>query len=245
MTEHVAEDHRRGARVRVEAVHRAFGDGPRQVTAVDDVSLTAEPGELVAIRGRSGAGKTTLLNLIGGLDRPDVGRVWLGGLEVSAASDDTLLTLRRDTIGFVFQSFGLVPILSAAENVEMPMRLAHLPPDERDRRTSMLLELVGLGEHARHRPDELSGGQQQRVAIARALANEPAVVIADEPTGQLDSETGRAVMELLQALVRSRDVTALVATHDPSLLDLADRVLTLRDGRLVDPEGVASLPAER
>ncbi len=194
----------------------------------------------MAIRGRSGAGKTTLLNLIGGLDRPSAGRVWVAGEEVSAASEQRLLELRRHTIGFVFQSFGLVPILSAAENVSVPMRLVKLPAAQREQRVAMLLELVGLGGHAAHRPYELSGGQQQRVAIARALANEPELLIADEPTGQLDSETGRSIMELLRAVVRDRRVTALVATHDPALLDLADRVLTIRDGQLVDPVPTAT-----
>ena len=194
----------------------------------------------MAIRGRSGAGKTTLLNLIGGLDRPSAGRVWVAGEEVSAASEQRLLEISRHTIGFVFQSFGLVPILSAAENVSVPMRLVKLPAAQREQRVAMLLELVGLGGHAAHRPYELSGGQQQRVAIARALANEPELLIADEPTGQLDSETGRSIMELLRAVVRDRRVTALVATHDPALLDLADRVLTIRDGQLVDPVPTAT-----
>lgn len=226
--------------VRVERVSREFGHGRRVVRAVREVSFTAARGELVAIRGRSGAGKTTLLNLIGGLDRPAAGRVWVAGEEVSAASEQRLLELRRHTIGFVFQSFGLVPILSAAENVSVPMRLVKLPAAQREQRVAMLLELVGLGGHAAHRPYELSGGQQQRVAIARALANEPELLIADEPTGQLDSETGRSIMELLRAVVRDRRVTALVATHDPALLDLADRVLTLRDGQLVDPVPTAT-----
>lgn len=226
--------------VRVERVSREFGHGRRVVRAVREVSFTAARGELVAIRGRSGAGKTTLLNLIGGLDRPSAGRVWVAGEEVSAASEQRLLELRRHTIGFVFQSFGLVPILSAAENVSVPMRLVKLPAAQREQRVAMLLELVGLGGHAAHRPYELSGGQQQRVAIARALANEPELLIADEPTGQLDSETGRSIMELLRAVVRDRRVTALVATHDPALLDLADRVLTIRDGQLVDPVPTAT-----
>jgi putative ABC transport system ATP-binding protein len=142
--------------------------------------------------------------------------------------------MRRDTIGFVFQSFGLIPILSAAENVGIPMRLARMPAREREERTALLLELVGLGAHAAQRPYELSGGQQQRVAIARALANDPDLLIADEPTGQLDSETGRQVMDLLRAIVVARGMTALVATHDAAIIDIADRVLLLRDGRLVD-----------
>jgi putative ABC transport system ATP-binding protein len=214
--------------VRVEGVSREYG----AVCAVRDVSFTAGRGEVLAIQGRSGAGKTTLLNVVGGLDQPTAGRVWVDGHEVTAAGERELLALRRQTIGFVFQSFGLLPILSAAENVGVPMRLAKLPAARREERVAMLLELVGLGGHANQRPYELSGGQQQRVAIARALANEPKLLIADEPTGQLDSETGRSIMDLLRAVVRARQVTALVATHDPALLDLADRVLTLRDGQL-------------
>jgi putative ABC transport system ATP-binding protein len=219
--------------VRVEAVSRDFGTGERAVRAVREVSFTARRGELVAIRGRSGAGKTTLLNIVGGLDRPTVGRVWVDGHEVNAAGDRELLGLRRGTIGFVFQSFGLLPILSAAENVGVPLRLARVPATEREERVAVLLELVGLGGHAAQRPYELSGGQQQRVGVARALANDPSLLIADEPTGQLDSETGRSIMDLLRALVHARGMTALVATHDPALVARADRVLTLRDGHLV------------
>ncbi|MEU5911512.1 ABC transporter ATP-binding protein [Micromonospora sp. NPDC047527] len=223
-----------GEVVRVSNVSRTFGRGERAVHAVRDVSFSANRGELVAIRGRSGAGKTTLLNVIGGLDRPDSGQVVVAGHEVTAAGEAELLRLRRGIVGFVFQTFGLVPILSAAENVGVPLRLAQVPAAEREQRVGVLLELVGLGGHAAQRPYELSGGQQQRVAVARALANEPDLLIADEPTGQLDSETGRSIMDLLRAVVHARGMTALVATHDPALIDLADRVLTLRDGRLVD-----------
>ncbi|GAA4714309.1 ABC transporter ATP-binding protein [Phytohabitans rumicis] len=221
--------------VRVEGLSRDFGSGDRVVHAVRDVNLTADRGELLAIRGRSGAGKTTLLNLVGGLDRPTAGTVYVAGHEVTAAGEQELLSLRRDTIGFVFQSFGLIPILSAAENVGVPLRLAKVPAAEREERVAMLLELVGLGAHAAQRPYELSGGQQQRVAVARALANDPQLLIADEPTGQLDSETGRSIMELLRALVKARGMTALVATHDPALVEVADRVLHLRDGALATP----------
>lgn len=220
--------------VRVSGVSRTFGRGEHAVHAVRDVSFTADRGELVAIRGRSGAGKTTLLNLIGGLDRPDSGQVVVAGHDVTSAGEAELLRLRRGTVGFVFQTFGLVPILSAAENVGVPLRLAQTPAAEREERVAVLLELVGLGGHAAQRPYELSGGQQQRVAVARALANEPDLLIADEPTGQLDSETGRSIMDLLRAVVHARGMTALVATHDPALIDLADRVLVLRDGRLAD-----------
>jgi putative ABC transport system ATP-binding protein len=223
--------------VEVRGVSRDFGRGEQVVHAVREVSFTACRGELVAVRGRSGAGKTTLLNLIGGLDRPTAGRVVVAGTEVTAAGEQQLLDLRRDTIGFVFQSFGLIPILSAAENVGVPMRLARVPAAEREEKVAVLLEMVGLGAHARQRPYELSGGQQQRVAVARALANDPQLLIADEPTGQLDSETGRSIMGLLAAVVRARGMTALVATHDKSLMDLADRVLVLRDGALVSDAG--------
>ena len=218
--------------VTVDGVGRVFGSGEQSVHAVSDVSFTAARGELVAVRGRSGAGKTTLLNLIGGLDRPTTGSITVTGRDVTSASEGELLDLRRDTIGFVFQSFGLIPSLSAAENISVPMRLARRPATERDERVAMLLELVGLGGQAAQRPFELSGGQQQRVAVARALANDPPLLIADEPTGQLDSETGRSIMDLLRALVDARGMTALVATHDASLIDRADRVLTLRDGQL-------------
>lgn len=219
--------------IRVEGVARDYHRGGRVIPALRDVSFTVARGELVAVRGRSGAGKTTLLNLVGGLDRPTRGRIHVAGHDLTAASPKELLALRRSMIGLVFQSFGLIPILSAAENVSVPLRLAERPRAEREERVAMLLELVGLGPHAAQRPYELSGGQQQRVAIARALANDPPLLIADEPTGQLDSETGRSIMDLLRALVHTRGMTALVATHDPALMKLADRVLELRDGRLV------------
>ena len=193
-------------------------------------------GQLVALRGRSGSGKTTLLNMVGGLDRPDSGQVgrWPGTTSPRAGEHELMELRRGRRSAFVFQSFGLVPILSAAENVGVPLRLAGVPAGGTRGAGPVLLELVGLGGHAAQRPYELSGGQQQRVAVARALANEPDLLIADEPTGQLDSETGRAIMDLLRAVVHARGMTALVATHDPALIELADRALTLRDGRLVD-----------
>ncbi|MER5378967.1 ABC transporter ATP-binding protein [Streptomyces sp. NBC_00647] len=220
--------------VRVENVHRSYGTGAAAVHALRGVSFDVPRGELVALKGRSGSGKTTLLNLVGGLDEPDEGRVLVDGLDLSALDENGLLGLRRDRIGFVFQSFGLIPILTAAENVGVPLRLRRAEAREREERVELLLSLVGLADHAAQRPGELSGGQQQRVAIARALANNPALLIADEPTGQLDAETGHAVMELLRAVVRSEQVTALVATHDATLLDLADRVLELSDGEIVE-----------
>ncbi|WP_405593031.1 ABC transporter ATP-binding protein [Streptomyces sp. NBC_01190] len=227
----------------VEDLRRTYGAGETAVHALRGVSFTVPRGELVALKGRSGSGKTTVLNLVGGLDTPDGGRITLDGVELAGLGDDELLALRRDRIGFVFQSFGLIPILTAAENVGVPMRLRKVAARERDERVDLLLGLVGLADHADQRPGELSGGQQQRVAIARALANQPLLIIADEPTGQLDADTGLAVMDLLRAVVRSEGVTALVATHDTQLLALADRVLELRDGRIVaDPE---SFPTPR
>ncbi|MGA5423730.1 ABC transporter ATP-binding protein [Streptomyces lavendulocolor] len=220
--------------VRVEDVHRSYGTGAAAVHALRGVSFEIPHGELVALKGRSGSGKTTLLNLVGGLDTPDRGRITIDGTDLAGLGETGLLELRRDHIGFVFQGFGLLPILTAAENVGVPLRLRKADPREREERVALLLALVGLADHAAQRPGELSGGQQQRVAIARALANEPALLIADEPTGQLDAETGLAVMELLRAVVRSEGVTALVATHDAQLLGLADRVLELGDGTLTE-----------
>ncbi|MGW1189811.1 ABC transporter ATP-binding protein [Streptomyces sp. NPDC002559] len=223
-----------GPMVRVEDLHRSYGYGAGAVHALRGVSFEVPRGELVALKGRSGSGKTTLLNLLGGLDRPDSGRITIDGTDLAELGEDGLLELRRDRIGFVFQSFGLIPILTAAENVGVPMRLRKEDPREREERVALLLSLVGLADHAAQRPGELSGGQRQRVAIARALANRPALLIADEPTGQLDAETGLAVMELLRAVVRSEGVSALVATHDAQLLGLADRVLELSDGHIVE-----------
>ncbi len=206
------------------------------VRAVRDVTIRVGHGQLVAVRGRSGSGKTTLLSMIGALDRPTRGSVSVDGLTVSALPESELIAFRRRRIGFIFQAFGLLPILSAAENVEVPLRLVGAEPRERDRRVGELLEMVGLGDRVDHRPHELSGGEQQRVAIARALANRPDLLLADEPTGQLDSQTGRSIMSLLLHLVRTEGVTALVATHDPMLVDLADRVIELRDGAVVGDE---------
>jgi putative ABC transport system ATP-binding protein len=219
----------------VEAIGlvRDYPSGDGVVHALRGVDVSVGRGQLVAVKGRSGSGKTTLLNLLGGLDRPTAGRVVIEGHEISSMEEDELVAVRRRTVAFIFQAFGLLPILSAAENVEIPLRLVHADPRERDRRVMELLELVGLGARARHRPHELSGGEQQRVAIARALANRPSLLLADEPTGQLDSETGHRIMLLLRTVVRTEGITAVVATHDPIMLDVADRVLELRDGHLV------------
>jgi putative ABC transport system ATP-binding protein len=217
----------------VHDVHRTFRSGASEVHALRGVSLSAAPGELLAVRGRSGSGKTTLLNVVGGLDRPDDGRVLLDGAEVTAMDDSELLGLRRGTVSYVFQSFGLVPILTARENVGIPLRLNEVEPEEREERVAAALEHVGLSGHVNQRPGELSGGQQQRVALARALASRPGLLLADEPTGQLDSETGLEIMTLIARLAKEEMMTTVVTTHDPVLLSLADRVVELVDGHLV------------
>jgi putative ABC transport system ATP-binding protein len=218
--------------VAAEEVTRTFGTGHTATRALRGVSFTVPPASLVALRGRSGSGKTTLLNIVGGLDRPDGGRVMVAGQDVTAMSGRELMRLRRTSVAFIFQSFGLIPILSAAENVGVPLRIAGVDPREREERVRLMLDIVGLSEHGRQRPGELSGGQQQRVAIARALAGRPDVLLADEPTGQLDSETAKQIMRLLRVVVAAEGVTVLVATHDPSLIGLADSVLVLEDGQI-------------
>jgi putative ABC transport system ATP-binding protein len=214
-------------------VTRAYGSGSIAVHALRGVSFTLRKGQLVALCGRSGSGKTTLLNIVGGLDRPTSGSVHVAGQDVGAMSERERIMLRRGTVSFIFQSFGLIPILSAAENAGIPLRINGTSVREREERVALMLGIVGLADQARQRPAELSGGQQQRVAIARALAGSPELLIADEPTGQLDSETGWQIMRLLRTVVRSEGITALVATHDQALVDLADDVLQLEDGVLL------------
>jgi putative ABC transport system ATP-binding protein len=211
-------------------VTRTYGGGPTATHALRGVSFVVPEGRLVALRGRSGSGKTTLLNIVGGLDTLDSGSVHVDGQDVTAMSERGRMRLRRETVAYIFQSFGLLPVLSAAENVGVPLRITGTDPREREDRVAAMLSLVGLSDHVRQRPGELSGGQQQRVAIARALAIRPRLLLADEPTGQLDQETGKQIMRLLREVVRSEGVTALVATHDPVLIELADAVLNLEDG---------------
>lgn len=216
----------------IRGVSRSFGSGVRAVQALREVSFDVAPGTMVALVGRSGSGKTTLLNVVGGLDRPDAGTVVVDGTEVTTLDEEGLSSLRRHTVAYIFQTFGLIPVLSAAENIGVPLRMSRTPVPERERRVSLLLELVGLADQAEQRPSELSGGQQQRVAIARALAASPRLLVADEPTGQLDAETGLSVMALLRAVVESEGVTTLVSTHDPVMMSLADRVVRISDGRV-------------
>jgi putative ABC transport system ATP-binding protein len=219
--------------LRADALTRTFRTPAGEIIACEDISLHLEPGELLVVRGPSGSGKTTLLNLLGGLDRPTSGTVAIDGHDLGSLGEDKLAELRQRSIGFVFQSFGLLPVLTAAENVEVPLRIRRMAPAERDARVVELLEMVGLAEHGAQRPDELSGGQQQRVGIARALAVTPQVLLADEPTGQLDSRTAGSVMDLIVDVVHRSGVAAVVATHDQQLVERADKVLTLHDGRVV------------
>jgi putative ABC transport system ATP-binding protein len=223
--------------VRAQEVTRTYGSGATEVHALRGVSFSINRGELVALRGRSGSGKTTLLSIVGGLERPTSGRVEVDGEEITTMSADGVARMLRERIAFIFQSFGLLPVLSAAENVGLPMRLARLDAASRERRAVALLDLVGLAGHAGQRPYELSGGEQQRVAIARALANNPRLLLADEPTGQLDLETARQIMRLIRSIAHGEGITAIVATHDNALIELADRVLELKDGRLISDSG--------
>jgi putative ABC transport system ATP-binding protein len=214
-------------------VSRTYSSAAGEVHALNNVSFTVPSGALVALIGRSGSGKTTLLNSVGGLDRPTSGSILINGTEITTLDERARTALRRDELAFVFQTFGLVPMLSAAENVGLPLRLRAMDPTERDARVEHLLELVGLADHGAQRPSELSGGQQQRVAIARALANSPRLLIADEPTGQLDADTGATIMALLQEVVRAEGMTAIISTHDASVQALADVTLRLADGVLI------------
>ena len=222
-----------GTVLRASALTRVFGEGATRVEACAGIDVEVSPGELLVVKGRSGSGKTTLLNMLAAVDRPTSGSVWLGDVELSAASEEELVQVRRDRIGFVFQGFGLIPVLSAAENVELPLRLMKMPAGERDERVGRLLADVGLSDHAAQRPPEMSGGQQQRVGIARALATDPDVLFADEPTGQLDSMTAAVIMDLLVGLVSERGMAAVVTTHDPAMSERATRVLELHDGRVI------------
>jgi putative ABC transport system ATP-binding protein len=217
--------------LRAESLSRVFRSAGGDVVAVRDAELAVEAGELVAVAGRSGAGKTTLLTMLGGLDAPTEGRVLVDGMDLAAPSTD-VHALRGSRIASIFQTAGLIPVLSAAENVEVPLRIRRVDPAERDRRVAQALRDVGLEEHARQRPGELSGGQQQRVGIARALVMAPGILLADEPTAQLDSETGAQIMDLIAQLVHHRGTAAVVATHDAAMLERADRVLELHDGVL-------------
>ncbi len=212
---------------------KVYRAGKSEVIALRGLDMAVEDGELVAIQGPSGCGKTSLLNLIGGIDRPTAGRVEVDGRNIVDLSDSELVRYRRTGVGFVFQFFNLVPTLTAQENVELPMRLASTPAAQRKERRKELLDLVDLAGRRVHRPDELSGGEQQRIAIATALANDPPLILADEPTGELDTKTGQEILDLFGLLNRDLGKTLIVVTHDARVADIASRILEIEDGKII------------
>jgi putative ABC transport system ATP-binding protein len=214
-------------------VIKVYRAGKSEVIALRGLDMRIANGEAVAVQGPSGCGKTTLLNMIGGIDRPTAGRIEVDGTNIVDAGDGDLVTYRRSKVGFVFQFFNLVPTLTAEENVELPMRLAGLAGDARSKRAQGLLKLVGLEARAGHRPDELSGGEQQRIAIAVALANDPPLILADEPTGELDTKTGAEILGLFERLHRELGKTVVLVTHDDRVAGIADRILRIEDGKIV------------
>ncbi len=220
--------------IKVRNAVRTYRLGKTTVKALRGVDLEIGKGEMVAIMGPSGSGKSTLMHLLGGLDRPDAGTVILGDKDIAKQSRDALAELRGKHIGFVFQAFNLIPTLTAVENVELPMIYQGIPHKERLKKAMQLLEQVGIADRAYHHPTELSGGEQQRVAVARALANDPELLLADEPTGNLDSKTGRQIMELLSRLNRDLRMTVVLVTHDPGIAAYAERTINILDGKIVD-----------
>lgn len=218
--------------IKLVDVHKTYKTQFYEVHALNGVTMKIEKGEFVAIMGPSGSGKSTLLHLIGCLDRPSKGEVVINGVETSKLNDNELTRLRRDTIGFIFQQYNLVPTLTALENVELPMIFKGISKEERRKKAFELLSQVGIEEIASRKPNEISGGQQQRVAIARAMANDPKILLCDEPTGNLDSKTGRQVMEIIKRMNKEKDVTVVLVTHDLSLADYADRIVRIRDGKI-------------
>lgn len=217
--------------IRLEGIHRIFKVGDQPVHALNDVNLKISAGEYISLMGPSGSGKSTLLNIIGLLDKPDRGRYLLDDKEITSYSDQEQALIRREEIGFVFQFFHLIPRLTAAENIELPLILAGIPPEQRRPRVNQVLEASGLQPRASHRPEQLSGGQRQRVAIARATIMEPRIILADEPTGNLDRASGLEIVELLEKL-REKGITLIVVTHDPALGERAARRLRMVDGRI-------------
>ena len=217
----------------IENLSRVYDVGAEQVTAVNDVTLQIPPGQFIALVGRSGSGKTTLLNLMAGLDKPTSGKILFEGEDLTAMGEKELTEIRRHKVGFVFQAFGLLPLLSAFENVELPLRISGYGVREREERTREALGIVGLVPRANHRPYELSGGEQQRVAIARAIVTKPPLILADEPTGELDSTNAQSIFGLFREMVETHGITVVAATHDSTLLAMADQVNEMRDGSIV------------
>ena len=224
------------AAIRAVNLTRTFEVGETTVEALRCINLEVTEGQFVALVGPSGSGKSTLLNLVGGLDRPTDGQLWIDGVELSASKEKALTDHRRRRVGFVFQSFNLLPRLTAVENVALPLMFVGVDERERIERAEQLLAQVGLSDRMDHRPTQLSGGEQQRVAIARALVNRPAIILADEPTGNIDTTTGAEIMDLLRRLNREQGVTLLLVTHDPEAASFADRIIQLRDGQIAGQE---------
>jgi len=220
--------------IRIQDLRRDFPMGQETVHALDGVSLAVAAGELLGVMGPSGSGKSTLLYLLGGLDRPTSGHIWVHDQDLTTLDENALAAHRRQEVGFVFQSFHLIPTMTALENVEFPMLFARVPPRQRRERARRVLEMVRLADRMAHRPTELSGGQQQRVAIARALVNDPTIILADEPTGNVDSHTGAEVMHVLARLCQEQGRTIVVVSHDPAVVDFAGRCIHLLDGRITD-----------
>ena len=222
--------------IQTQDLQREYQIGDRTIQALRGVHLNILPERFVALKGRSGSGKTTLLNCIGGLDRPTSGNVKVFGLDLSELGEDELALWRRHELGYVFQSFGLLPTLSAYENVDLMLRLVDVPDNERRERTVNCLELVGLTKWMHHRPQEMSGGQQQRVGIARALANRPRLILADEPTGELDSSTSGEILRLFKRIVEAESITILMSSHDPLVDKYVDEIVVLKDGQIITPQ---------
>lgn len=220
--------------VHIEHLNKDYQLGQQQVRALNNINMTVRAGEFLAIAGPSGSGKSTLLNIIGCIDTPTSGHVWIDDQDVSGRSPDELADLRARNIGFIFQTFNLLPVLSAAENVDYPLRrIKELSKAARRERVAHYLEVVGLTAHAHHRPNQLSGGQRQRVAIARALATRPRMILADEPTANLDHKTGESILALMKEINRGAGTTFIFSTHDPKVIAMADRVIEISDGEIV------------
>jgi len=214
-------------------LRKTYMQGERPLEVLKGLSLTVEPGEFTAIMGPSGSGKSTLLNMIGALDRPTSGKVYINGVDLSGLNDNQVAALRNKEIGFIFQFFNLIPRMDAQSNVELPMAIDGVPRSRRRERAQELLEMVGLGDRADHKPSQLSGGEQQRVAIARSLSNDPKLLLADELTGNLDSKTGEEIMHLLRTLNKEEGKTFILITHDPAVGQDTDRIIQIRDGLIV------------